>query len=210
MGNISVYGGDIKCSAEKGAGIGGGFGSDVSDHTQSGRFNFYGGTVEAKSVDGAGIGSGKWALHFDATVSIYGGNVTGFSTDGGAGIGGGCFSVNGVINISGGTVIGVGTAEEESGAGIGSGYDPDEIDEGNLDPHNINISGGAILACSTIGAGIGSGYEGATGKINITGGSIIATSEYRGAGIGGGCITQETMQQITIENAFVLRIPQAV
>ncbi|MEE3492756.1 InlB B-repeat-containing protein [Ruminococcus sp.] len=204
VGNISVYGGDIKCSAEHGAGIGGGYGGyEESDHPQSGRFNFYGGTVEAKSVGGAGIGSGNCAYHFDAAVSIYGGNVTGFSIDGGAGIGSGRFSVNGVINISGGTVIGIGTAEEKSGAGIGSGYESDDIDEENLDPHNINISGGTILACSTNGAGIGSGYKGATGKINITGGSIIATSEYRGAGIGGGCYAYEIMQQITIENAFV-------
>lgn len=36
VGNISVYGGDIKCSAEHGAGIGGGYGGyEESDHPQS-------------------------------------------------------------------------------------------------------------------------------------------------------------------------------
>jgi LPXTG-motif cell wall-anchored protein len=118
--------------------------------------------------------------------------VTGGDGDGergGAGIGGGSWSIGGMITISGGTVTANGGI---NGAGIGGGYDSGG--------GTIAITGGTVTAyggraghgTSNGGAGIGGGARGDGGTITISGGTVTAighgTSEvtYGSAGIGGG------------------------
>lgn len=82
------------------------------------------------------------------------------------------------IEITGGKIH----AQGDDGAGIGSG------DAGNLTAKadNIKISGGDITAIGdNSGAGIGSGFQGSSASIEITGGTIHASSDS-GAGIGSG------------------------
>ena len=76
------------------------------------------------------------------------------------------------------------TSSRSAGAGIGSG-DQDGLNE-REDAHHIEISGGAVLAFSNYaGAGIGGGRDGSGCDISITGG-VVQAQGYLGAGIGGG------------------------
>ena len=76
------------------------------------------------------------------------------------------------------------TSSRSAGAGIGSG-DQDGLNE-REDAHHIEISGGAVLAFSNYaGAGIGGGRDGSGYDISITGG-VVQAQGYLGAGIGGG------------------------
>ena len=76
------------------------------------------------------------------------------------------------------------TSSRSAGAGIGSG-DQDGLNE-REDAHHIEISGGAVLAFSNYaGAGIGGGRDGSGCDISITGG-VVQAQGYFGAGIGGG------------------------
>ncbi|WP_172674127.1 InlB B-repeat-containing protein [Syntrophomonas palmitatica] len=178
------------------AGIGGGY------LKSSGTIIINGGTVNATGgAYGAGIGSGKYAgLSYDTTgsIRINGGSVTakggGIAGAGlgdglsGAGIGGGEMHNGGVITISGGDIKATGGY---GGAGIGCGRK-----EGIFGP-NITISGGNVTAiggCGQVppmssdysGAGIGGGHESGLGRIIISGGSITAVGGNKSAGIGGG------------------------
>lgn len=97
------------------------------------------------------------------------------------------------IEITGGKIH----AQGDDGAGIGSG------DAGNLTAKadNIKISGGDITAIGdNSGAGIGSGFQGSSASIEITGGTIHATSD-NGAGIGGGETSENA--SITITGGYV-------
>ena len=93
------------------------------------------------------------------------------------------------IEITGGKIH----AQGDDGAGIGSG------DAGNLTAKadNIKISGGDITAIGdNSGAGIGSGFQGSSASIEITGGTIHATSD-NGAGIGGGETSEYASSRFT-------------
>lgn len=142
------------------------------------------GKVVAQGGNGAaGIGGG--CRGHAQNITINGGIVEAKGDGGGAGIGGG-WGCNGKdITINGGTVTATG---EEGGAGIGGGrsyYGPaDWIASGE----NIHINGGNVTAKATVsdGAGIGSGGDGNTRGIYITGGTVYAEGSGDGSGIGSG------------------------
>lgn len=142
------------------------------------------GKVVAQGGNGAaGIGGG--CRGHAQNITINGGTVEAKGDGGGAGIGGG-WGCNGKdITINGGTVTATG---EEGGAGIGGGrsyYGPaDWIASGE----NIHINGGNVTAKATVsdGAGIGSGGDGNTRGIYITGGTVYAEGSGDGSGIGSG------------------------
>ncbi|WP_345067522.1 InlB B-repeat-containing protein [Leifsonia kafniensis] len=100
---------------------------------------------------------------------------------GGAGIGGNAISANsGNITITGGTVTAQGST---NGAGIGGASGGSAIG-------TITITGGTVAALagasSGQGAGIGGGYSGNGGPVNISGGTVEAIGGLFGSGIGGG------------------------
>ena len=198
---ISIYGGDISVSAfGAGAGIGGGYKASASSYNGEG-IRIYGGTITAESYTGAGIGNGYDEDSSYGSVAIYGGSVNARSLGGGAGIGGGMMGANGKIYIYGGDITA--EAENDggqSGAGIGSGANRPLINF--EDDRDINISGGAVAAISQTGAGIGAGYRRNAGRINITGGAVFACSVGGGAGIGGGF--GKSGGEINIQDAIVL------
>jgi len=116
------------------------------------------------------------------------GEITGYGSSDGAGIGSNNLARSGIITIHGGTIEAAG----QKGAGIGGGSDGAG--------RSITILGGTVTATSEEGAGIGGGRNGAGGEITIHGGTITAQGEghlgnnnggayggaYGGAGIGGG------------------------
>lgn len=150
----------------------------------TGNIEFNSGKVVAQGGNGAaGIGGG--CRGHAQNITINGGIVEAKGDGGGAGIGGG-WGCNGKdITINGGTVTATG---EEGGAGIGGGrsyYGPaDWIASGE----NIHINGGNVTAKATVsdGAGIGSGGDGNTRGIYITGGTVYAEGSGDGSGIGSG------------------------
>lgn len=150
----------------------------------TGNIEFNSGKVIAQGGNGAaGIGGG--CRGHAQNITINGGIVEAKGDGGGAGIGGG-WGCNGKdITINGGTVTATG---EEGGAGIGGGrsyYGPaDWIASGE----NIHINGGNVTAKATVsdGAGIGSGGDGNTRGIYITGGTVYAEGSGDGSGIGSG------------------------
>ena len=106
-----------------------------------------------------------------------------------AGIGGtGC---NIVIEDGNITAVGGDGFEGCSGAGIGSGYGYDIMEQIKSLPleevGDITISGGTITAKGgPNSAGIGRGYKGVNcGTITINGGTVVAYGGSEGAGIGG-------------------------
>lgn len=97
------------------------------------------------------------------------------SDAGGAGIGGGSWTI-GKVTINGGDITATGGAG--GGAGIGGGKSSAgfvTINEGR-----IHATGGNDKGC-----GIGSGKWGRNSNININGGNVTASSTLGGAGIGG-------------------------
>ena len=109
-------------------------------------------------------------------VTINGGDITATGgVDGGAGIGGGKNNA-GFVTINGGDITATGGAG--GGAGIGGGKSSAgfvTINEGR-----IHATGGNDEGC-----GIGSGKWGRNSNININGGNVTASSTLGGAGIGG-------------------------
>ena len=106
-----------------------------------------------------------------------------------AGIGGtGC---NIVIEDGNITAVGGDGFQDRSGAGIGSGYGYDIMEQIKSLPleevGDITISGGTITAKGgPNSAGIGRGYKGVNcGTITINGGTVVAYGGIEGAGIGG-------------------------
>lgn len=113
----------------------------------------------------------------DATLTIAGGTVTAFGSDGGgAGMGGSTGGAGGTVTITGGTVDATGG---QYGAGIGGG----NSNAGGL----TTITGGTVTANGgTEAAGIGGGVGAPGGIIAITGGDVEATGGNFAAGLGGG------------------------
>lgn len=198
---ITINGGTVNAtSSNGGAAIGGG------RMGGSGTITINDGTITANSNQGgaaigSGSGGGGLVLTFPEVgdITINGGTVTadadGHDTfAGGAGIGGGDFSIDGEITITGGTV----TSDGGNGAnGIG-------VWAGNLEA--ITITGGTVTARGGVlvdngrasaGAGIGVGDDGRgdrDGIVEITGGTVEAIGGSAGgtggpvdggAGIGG-------------------------
>ena len=183
--SLTINGGCISAQSWSGAaGIGAG------KKGTFGCITINGGTVFAKGgEDAAGIGGGDGGGVI-STITINGGNVEARGGDKrGAGIGGGDKSVDGgKIIINGGDVYAVGGGENKwhtwseagRGAGIGGGQERSGPDE-------ILITGGKVKAeGSYYGAGIGGGYEAASGNITISGGEVNVLCGNTSAGIGGG------------------------
>ncbi len=177
-GNITINGGNIDASCQRGAAIGGGYNGN------GGIITINGGYINAYSSQGAAIGGG-WnelsndeGVHGDGgTITINGGTIFAKSGSYGAAIGGGCNGDGKNITINGGDI----NVNSSLGAGIGGGN--------NGDSGNIVINGGEIEISSGIpdGAGIGGGANGDANSITINGGDIIFFNyANRGAGIGGG------------------------
>ncbi len=207
-GTITINGGIINATGMTyGAGIGGGYNSD------GGTITINGGTVTAVSGYGcAAIGSGYNAPDDQpseiGTITINGGTVTARAGyGGGAGIGGGRYSIGGTITINGGIV----DARGEHGAGIGGGM--------NGKCELITINGGDVTGYNqtdgtgtAMGSGIGSGASGSFGELTINGGTVTgyankntsSGSNSDGAGIGGGRYGR--MGTITINNGTVTGI----
>ncbi len=180
-------------TADSGAGIGAGYKGG------SPRITINGGTVEAKGYIGnAGIGGSESSG--GGGIEINGGTVKAVGGRYGAGIGGGDGTASGSIRITGGTVTAAGV---RGGAGIGGGRnngnqaDPIEISGGNVtalalndiqqekDDPTVNIDGKVYYYGSGGGSGIGGGYEGKSGNVTISGGTVHAIGGG-GAGIGSG------------------------
>ncbi len=197
-GDITISGGTITATGDKGTSYGGpgiGGGSNASNITISG------GTVTAKSGKAdvgsahgsAGIGK-VYGFNGAKTILISGGTVTAEGCS--AGIGGGDYQSGDVITITGGTVTA--TAKQKYGAGIGDGGGKYHSKDNNGGV--ITISGGTVTATGGIyGAGIGGGgmdtpagisdYSGGgSGTITISGGTVNATGGQYAPGIGSGSI----------------------
>ena len=177
---LTIYGqtaGTGKLGAQSGndnfAGIGGetmGTGGTVTIH---------GGNVTATGGNSSGAGIGGGTQGAGDTVTIYGGTVSATSSNTGAGIGGGCYSIDGnggaggMITISGGTVN---ATRGSTAAGIGGG------DQGA--GGTITISGGTVTATGgrAGGAGIGGGWNGTAGTFSTgtNGHAVIFASSIPG------------------------------
>ncbi|GEM_PF-1958600 len=209
--SITIEGGTIVATGHDGAGIGGGRIQTSPSSSDGGTINISGGDITATSMGGAGIGgglllyttyvmpttinitggtidassySGAGIGSNEGVINISGGTIVAESTYYGAGIGGGYLRGSGTINISGGIITATG-APTHGGAGIGSGCN--QSDSSIIAGGIINISGGVITASGgEYAAGIGSSYSTSTGTITITGGTINAAGGSGGAGIGVG------------------------
>lgn len=189
-GTIYAYGGDDA------AGIGGTYKSP------GGIINISGGEIHTYAyhhsptgANGAGIGGGQDAAAGD--IHISGGKVYAYGGNGGAGIGGGEYSVtildseknelyDSKIRISGGEVYAQGS---DGGAGIGMGdcSSSSYLERKDNSKIFINISGGTVTAIgSEEAAGIGGGANSVAGNITMSGGTVNSTGGKYGAAIGGG------------------------
>lgn len=161
----------------------------------------------AASGGGAGIGSGSACASNVTGSAIEGLNITGGYIDAWGGdnsaacVGGGYRSNYVHVNIYGGTVNATnrtaGIWNEIRGAGIGAGGGG--TSSGSPSVAKVKIYGGTVTASSTYGAGIGGAGGGDGGgsytevqsnsqsaSVEITGGTITATSNGNGAAIGTG------------------------
>ncbi|MCR5117232.1 MAG: hypothetical protein K6A97_06970 [Lachnospiraceae bacterium] len=181
--DIIIKGGTITATGgECGAGIGGG------ENASGSNIIIEGGTITATggANGGAGIGGGKSGN--GSNITIKDGTVNAEAGTSASGIGGGAGGDGIDINIEDGTITAIG---DDGGAGIGGGESSiitnPNIPKKGGDGINITISGGNVTAKGSIGggAGIGGGTAGSIGKVEISGGSIIAVGAA-GAGIGGG------------------------
>lgn len=195
-GVITITGRSTETTCYGGAGIGGGF-SAIGGN--GGDILINGGTVAVNNIyDGAGIGGGGgFSIGGDGgNITINGGSIQSGSSAG-AGIGGGGGvgtrgGEGGNITITGGSVI---ATSQDNGAGIGGGRSGNRGQGGA--GGQISITGGNVIAISKAldtgdledGAGIGGGaaWDGGNGgTVAIGGGIVTATSQGKGAGIGGG------------------------
>ena len=155
-GNLTIGSKSGSCElaangGDRGAGIGGGQGSDGTDITIAGGKITANGGVEAAGIGGGSFGDGS-------SITVSGGEVTANGGNSGAGIGGGsCGNVND-ITISGGDVRATGGT---NGAGIGAGMfgyvDSDITISGDS---QVEATGGAGSADANFGAAIGRGGRG--------------------------------------------------
>ena len=192
-GNININGKELVVEATGGtlsAGIGGAWDNgELADYSYSGNVEISAKKVTATGgTSGPGIGGG-YGSNFKCNVTIKSGEVYATagdsSTRGGAGIGGADRgSFEGTVNVLGGSL----RAEGKAGAaGIGAGKNA------NASKGKVNISGGTVTAIgSNGGAGIGGGIEegwpsylgGEGATVSITGGTVIAQSEWCAIGHG--------------------------
>jgi hypothetical protein len=176
-GNITINSGYVKA-------LGGAYAASIggSQGKSGGTIIINGGTVYATGVkNGAGIGGGYQAT--SSTVTINGGTVVASSIGAGAAIGNGKGGAENTVTINGGNVT---TNSAHSGAGIGGST-------GSTTASRVIINGGIVTAISvydsdymSYGAGIGNGYLGSGGIVEINGGIVTATGNIFTAGIGGG------------------------
>ncbi|MDR0638171.1 MAG: hypothetical protein LBG27_04590, partial [Spirochaetaceae bacterium] len=164
-GTITISGGTVNATGGTGgAGIGGGKGDNSGSPTivggGGGNITISGGTVSATGGDGEG----------DVKHANY--HQPGTGTSGGSGIGGGSFGPGGTITIRGGFVWAYSPASSGDSP-TPAGPSPGDTDDPNGDP-------------PAIGGGSVSGSDGDAGTITISGGTVIAVTESRGAAIGGG------------------------
>ena len=180
-GNLTIGSKSGSCElaangGDRGAGIGGGQGSDGTDITIAGGKITANGGVEAAGIGGGSFGDGS-------SITVSGGEVTANGGNSGAGIGGGTNGDGSDITITGGEVNANGGW---CGAGIGGGYEGSGSD--------IAISGGKATANGgTFGAGIGGGIRGDGSDVTISKDSRVEAAsgdpgalEGCGAAIGGG------------------------
>ncbi|MBQ4262143.1 MAG: hypothetical protein II709_09690, partial [Ruminococcus sp.] len=174
LNNLNFY----NFSSNDGAAIGGGVGAPAS-RTDAG-VNI----VNCFTDDdihtrrGAGIGNGYGYNGTGGVVNIVDSELIVKAT-GAAAIGGCEDGNNPVINIRNSKIDAVVERGKTTSAAIGSGCNEDQRNP-------INITGSNIFAESIDGAGIGAGYKGDAGEINITGSGVVANSAAGGAAIGGG------------------------
>ena len=194
---IKISGGTVKAYGGKsGAGIGGGeLGAGGTITIEGGIIIEARGGYDGNKYGGAGIGGGFKGA--GGSITITSGTVTAVGKAGGAGIGsgsapGGNIANSGsIIKIEGGTVEAKGgsydsfTNNNNSGAGIGGGY--------NADGGTITITGGRITveACtfnsdyapSAYGIGAGVGKSSATISLGLTaaGDYIYNKCKYNGS-----------------------------
>jgi len=132
-----------------------------------------------------GAGIGGGNYGAGGTVTINDGTITATGGTTAAGIGGGFQSAGGTVTINGGMVTGNSGPSNTVSCGAGIGGGAGGAGLGN--GGIIEISGGTVSATSVnYGAGIGGGYNSNGGTITISGGTVTATSGHSGAGIGGG------------------------
>lgn len=149
-----------------------------NDENTNGLIFIHGGTINATGGKyGAGIGTGDEPGSNGGKITIYGGDVTAQGGQEAAGIGGGNEGTVSQVVILGGKVTATGGLY---GAGIGGG------DEGGLGTVTIK-DGNVTVKGGKLAAGIGGG--GATncgGTIDISGGTVKATSGGCASAIGSG------------------------
>ena len=181
----------------------------------------YSGTIDARPGFNSRYAFNSYGRKRQGNIDEYGG-AAGI---GGGGANGTYFSptrhstLNGIININGGTITATGHSEgneeyAQAGAGIGAGGAVQT--NGDSQPHNeviTNINGGFIDAYGGIyAAGIGGGTNTTSGTINITGGTITAIAGRgpdesgdptfaTGAGIGSG--EESSCDDITITGGTI-------
>jgi len=191
--SLYIYGDTDTAELEVyGSGGSPGIGNDIGSPVNSGLIIIESGIIEAYGGPDGGAGIGSAKKNGDGYVTINGGTVYAFATEGAAAIGGGAggetvgnipIYSNGYVNITGGEVFAV----SDIGAGIGGG----DYGGGGY----VNITGGIVEAYGGIsGAGIGSGYGnlfdastvGGYSEINIENAQVYAEGGEYAAGIGGG------------------------
>ena len=207
--SVEISGGLVDATGgHDGAGIGGG------EDGEGGTITISGGTVYANGgTFAAGIGSGQDGKSA-GTILIKGNtSVTAKGGENGAGIGGGEYGGRGgSITIEGGIVTARGG---HTASGIGSGkwdhkkltskYYSDTVSIKITGYPAVNAKGGAG------GAGIGGGWLGPSGRIEIDSGTIDATGGANGgSGIGSGagcCVDTVTTVNVTINGGFITATP---
>lgn len=160
---VTITGGKITATGGIGGGVGIGSGAMGTGETVT----ISGGEILAHGIEGAGIGVGRQGN--GGIVTITGGEI-GASSEMGAGIGAGFRGNCGRVEITGGTITAIGL--NDKGAGIGTGAT--NLTE-TLDPGNIYIAGGNVLAqgyCA-IGVGEGAANAGEVTAKNFAGGEDV-------------------------------------
>ena len=184
---ITINGGEVTAiTSHKSAAIGGG--------KNGGVVNINGGIVVAISARGAGIGAGEQGLGENTNggnggnVTIKGGDVTAISNGKSAGIGGGIKGNGGTVTISGGNVTAsAGDADKAIllKTSFGAGGPSAAAAANGATSTAVEILGAALVHAITQGdaggAGIGGGYKGNGGNVNITGGTVAAISKHKGS-----------------------------
>lgn len=186
---VTITGGTIENvkGGTHGAGIGGGAQNEdvtVKISGEDTRINASGNTY------GAGIGNGYQGG--DTTIEITDGTINSSTITAGAGIGAGRKNTGDVdITISGGktTATGGSWSAGIGGAESGTGKTTIRITDGTVDA----TAGSGNCA----GAGIGSGGEGISADVTISGGDVTAKANGSGAAIGGGGSSQDTTVSIS-------------